>query len=132
VVDYARMARTATRLIQQNGRAVTVLIANSGSLADANKPWEPTLGTPTEYDTFGVFDRVDDKFVDGTDVLMTDEMVLIAVDVSTTGANMPEDIELTAQDTVLDGDVPCAVVKSMPIRPGDTGVLLQAIVRRGR
>lgn len=130
MVDYAKLNRTATRLIKKDGRAVSLVKFADGTPADTDKPWEPGAPVPTTYATKAVFYPVAEKFVDGTSILATDETVLLAIDIGATPP-MPLDLEIGPKDFLLDGTKTCAIVRGMPLRPGDTSLLLEAIVRRG-
>lgn len=121
---YAVLAKTAQALIAKYGRPLVVVSVADGdpSTKDPARPWEPAAQVETQYATTGVFAKVSKDFVNGTTILESDETVLVpALDVP---------VEITSKDYLLDGSTPVAIIKSEPIAPGDTALVLQLIVRR--
>jgi hypothetical protein len=54
MVDYTKLAATASRLITSNGRSIT-FVRKSETPADVNKPWKGPVVGETTFVTDGVF-----------------------------------------------------------------------------
>ncbi len=54
MVDYVKLAATAKRLIEANGRSIT-FVRDSETPVDVNKPWLGPTGADTTLILFGVF-----------------------------------------------------------------------------
>lgn len=54
MVDYVRLAATAQRLIEANGRLIT-FVRDSETPLDANQPWLGPTGADTTLELSGVF-----------------------------------------------------------------------------
>ena len=54
MVDYVRLAATAKRLVETNGRAIT-FVRPSEVPDDPNEPWGGSTGAETTLPLFGVF-----------------------------------------------------------------------------
>jgi hypothetical protein len=131
VVDYARLAITASQLIQNNGRSIT-FVKLSETIADANKPWngpdaddESTLALngvfvpPNTVRQFGL-----SALGEGTefkDLIAFSEQIIITAQ----GEN-----DLREYTSVIDRDDRWGIIGLQVLRPGDTTLLAFVGVRR--
>lgn len=122
--DYARMQKTATRLMERFAQGTVILTCTTPGTPDPETPWLPGEPTTTEYELAATVasitvDQAAAKFIDGTTIKTTDLVVTCAV---------PE-IEPDAGDQLsLDGK-PLIVLKVMRIPAAGTAVTFKFIVR---
>lgn len=109
--DYGPIAATATRLIAQFGRAVTLVVETAGGT-----PYAPTVSTTTATITAAVTSFKANE-IDGTIVQADDKKLL------TTSA-------VTVQNKITDGAHTYSVVSVETIKPGPTAVLYKAQLRK--
>lgn len=116
--DYTDLATTATELIADFGRSLT--LTQKGSTATtAGKPWEG--GTPSSADPItitGVFRKSSDAFRNDDRVRSTDRVCLIDCAVEP-----KEGDKVTDDGTVLE------VVAVQEIKPGDTALAYRVALR---
>ena len=105
MADYAGLAATANRLIEANGRTLTLR-----TFAPSGDAWNPTL-TPTDSSVIGVVLKFSAAEV-GDLVQADDKKILFSADVSP-----------TAQDKIIDGSIVYSIVSVNEIKPGPTSVL---------
>lgn len=124
-IDYANALATATRLIKENGRALT-LVKRTSQLADPAKPWGPTdpAGTGESIATIGVFLDLNvnpytaitaGASLGASPVSTRQQRILVPAE-----AALPE--EMGEDWQVQDGDLLWEVNNSNPLKPG--GVLI--------
>lgn len=119
--DYSRSVQTALRMIYKSGRNIEVTTIGTGG------EYDPATGTflpstDDKYQIKGVFTNFDIKEIDGTNVLHTDQKVLIAA------GSLP--IMPKSGDTIKDSGAEYAVVNTNSIKPGDTAILYEVQIRR--
>lgn len=109
MVDYVSLANTANRLIDENGRTISIL-TRSDTLPDSAKPWEPSaLQNPVSAK--GVFlDYTKSEIATGI-VEQSDQRLLVAA------KNLTGDIN-TAQQ-VIDNSQTWEVINVREIKPAD-------------
>ena len=123
MVDYTSLAATAQRLIEKNGRTVTIT-KMSQVAADPNKPHRArNPATQTSVSPKAVIVPFDREQVDGSNVMVDDKMVMVAQS-SVTG------VDLSSYDYVTDGSDQYDIVKVSKIQPGDTSVVFMIQARR--
>jgi len=77
--NYARMQKTADRLLDRFAQGTVTLTRPGGSTPGSN-PWDPPVVTePVIYTLEAVVKGVSEEFVDGTTILATDLEVTAAV-----------------------------------------------------
>lgn len=125
MVNYVRAAATAKRLIEANGRDVT-LVRKNQTPADAAKPWrQPASAVDVTVGTVkGVFYPIEEKLPDGSLVRKAEEKLMIAHDSLDPSQNL-EDI-----DHVLDGMKKYKVIEACPLGPGDVRIAYEFLVKR--
>lgn len=123
MVDYTSLAATAKRLIEKNGRTVTIT-KMSQTPADPAKPHRArnpaadTSVTPT-----AVVVPFESEQVDGSNVMVDDKMVMVAQE-SVSG------VDLKSFDRLTDGSDEYDIVKVKKVNPGPTSVVYMIQVRR--
>jgi hypothetical protein len=127
VVDYVKLAATALRLVDKNGKTITVRKL-AGTAADPTKPWrgpaDPRSPTADSQDVRAVEVGVDTltkmgKVIKKTDIPDNVEKCYIVAPGLATPA-------LDDFDEVIDGDVQARIVLMKPLKPADT-VLIYVI-----
>lgn len=128
-LDYINLASVATRLISENGRAIT-LRRGSRTPADPAKPWGPADTTEAAagsaegvqaITTLGVF--LDLERTDRPLTLAEQKQSRVLVPPDT---DIPE--EMGPDWVVDDGDRRLEVVTSKPVQPGGTLVYYELLV----
>ena len=133
MVDYERLAAVAKRLIETNGRDVT-LYRNDRAPADAAKPWRGPDGTPTPPDGL-VIGPVKIAFVpasgsgfgralfDSSPTLRKkiDQVGLLATDSITALTFTADDVERV--DTLKDGSKLLKIVEIGHLKPGSRSLI---------
>lgn len=115
---HVRLAATAKRLIEKNGRTVT-FVKTSSTLVDSAKPWDGVApASPTE--TSAIAAVFDDMTFDaaGTMVHRRDiGTVMVAQD------SLGAGVDLSTYDFVNDGGKPRKITRRMKIAPGETPIV---------
>ena len=131
MVNYASFRLLAERLIEANGRELSLVRRDQGNLIDPAKPWRGS----TEADTItvvvkGVFIEFEKEDFDGTLVRRGDKRILIAdksvVDEGGNAANL----KIEDYDHVLDSGVRWKIITAVLIEPGDTRIMFDLQVRK--
>lgn len=122
--QYDSLRATATRLINQFGRSITVQRNSEPVAANQAKPWEvvaPNRAAPQTVVVNGVVVPIMHKRIDGTAVLKTDKTCYVSAADVETAFDMP----LRPLDTIVDSrDARTYVVQDVEdISPGDQLVL---------
>lgn len=123
MVDYTSLATTAKRLIEKNGRTVTIT-KMSQTPADPAKPHRArNSATDTSVTATAVVVPFDREQVDGSNVMVEDKMVLVAQE-SVAG------VDLELFDRLTDGSDEYDIVKAEKVNPGATSVVYMIQIRR--
>ena len=118
--EYDKAIALAKRLIDKKGRIVTVFQRETAA-SDSDKPWDVDEVQRLTFDAKAVAFPVESKYVDGTNVLITDkQMFLAAVDAS---------FAITPQCKVRDKGYDNQVIKVEALEPGDQAVLYTVVMR---
>lgn len=114
---YSDLASTAKELLEEFGCQVTLTYAES-------QAYDPESGSSTKqgyaYTGTGVKLDYESKDIDGTNILSSDQRVLIAVDIPV----VPK-----AGNILLIGSKEWTVINSKPLDPGGEAVLYDVQVR---
>ncbi len=132
MVDFARNAATAKRMIEARGRVVRIVKLNRDP-DDSTKPWRGTAGRPEPQDG-GVSFRIKMVFVPvgsgGLGKLIGDAAPSVDVDFSQAGLIATDSIpspygegDIEKADLVIDGDDEWKIVTRGHLKPGDTSIL---------
>jgi hypothetical protein len=126
MVNYVRMAATAKRLIEGNGRTVT-LVRLSRSPEDTDKPWRgPDLTpdpVPPAITCKAVIIPYVEKEVDGSNIKHGDKRAYIA-------ETSLDEIEIETYDRLVDASVIYKIVIASLLNPGDVRLLYELQLRR--
>lgn len=119
--NYTRQVQSALRMIYKFGRNVEVVSAGTGD------EYDPTTGqfttaSPVISNIKAVFTHFEEKEIDGTNVLRTDEKVLFAA------ASLSA--KPASTDKIKDNGTEYNVVNVNTIQPGDTAILYEVQARR--
>ncbi len=133
MVDFTRSAKTAKRLIEKNGRLVT-LYKKDRTPANAVQPWRGSDATPTPPDgkvigpllmafvppTGGGFGKM---LFDSDETLLRklDQIGLLATDSVTALGLTADDVEKA--DTLKDGTKIWKIIQVGHLQPADTSVM---------
>lgn len=125
MVDYVKQAATAKRLIEANGRTVT-LVRKNRTPADAAKPWRAPASPvdSTVASPIGVIYPMEEKDENGTVFRTGKSQLLLAHDSLSPTQNL-DDI-----DHVLDGTTKYKVLEANVIKPGTVTVVYEFILKR--
>jgi hypothetical protein len=125
MANYVKLAATAKRLIELNGRTVT-LVRKTRAPADAAKPWRGPSGTGNTVvaSPKAVIYPATEKNEDGTLVSRGFEKAMVAHD-SISPAQDLSDI-----DSIIDGSVTYKVIKAYRIGPGDVVIHYEFDLKR--
>jgi hypothetical protein len=130
VVDYNRLAATALRLINKNGRSISFVKLNE-TPADSDRPWNGPVAGETTIDLKGVF--VPPNTVrqfgltalgEGTEwkdlVTFSEEIIIVA----------QGEVDLREYTKVVDRTERWGIIGMQVLRPGDVTLLAFVGVRR--
>jgi len=121
MVDYVRLQSVAQKLINENGRSMT-LNRLSITSADVNKPWRGTDNILEDtVDLIGVFVETKTSIIDGT-LLKEDEKSVLANAIDSQGK------DLTLFNRLIDGSDESTITKVNPLRPGDLVMMYEIVI----
>lgn len=126
MVDFVSLALTAKRLIDANGRTITV-VKSGNVVADSAKPWEVS-STPAAASVSGA-----GVFVDPTlmgQMFSSEEGVKRGEAVCLFAANNDGDYALETFDTITDGTRSWRIIRAKNLQPADTKILYMFEVER--
>ena len=126
MADFVRMAAVAQRLIQANGRTVTI-IRHGKNPQDTDQPWrgssEYPVATVTGIAAFVAASDLGYKVRDAENVKRADKVALFAA--ADDGGQPLEDF-----DVIQDGDAVWHIVRCEVLQPGSTRLLYMFEVAR--
>ena len=131
MVNYVSFQNLAERLIEANGRTISLVRRDQGNPIDPNKPWRGS----TEADEItvivkGVVIDFEKEDFDGSLVRRGDKRILIAAkSVTDEGGNAPN-LKIEDYDYVLDGGVRWKIITAMLIEPGPLRIMFDLQVRQ--
>lgn len=131
MVDYTKLQATANRLIEENGRAIS-LVRLSQTPADSNKPWQGPADDEEEFEeVYGCFVPPNTvrqfgitSLGEGTevqDLVKHSEQIIITAQ---------GDLDVRSYSEILDRDERWGIVGIQVLRPGNTTLLSFIGVRR--
>ncbi len=122
-VDYAKLALTAQRLIEGNGRSVT-FIKVSETPIDPNEPWRGNTSAETTAVANAVLSSYDKEDIDGDLIRAGDQRAVVA-ELSVPGQDI-EDFELLRDDENQEWKI----INVTKVRPGPTTLVFVAQLRK--
>ena len=130
-LDYTRFRALAERLIEENGRTISLVRKDQGNPVDSDKPWRGSTGAADiTFDVIGVFIDFEADEVDGTLVLRTDKRVLIADKSVTEEGGSATNLNIEEYSDIIDGGTRYAIVKPSVIEPGNERIMYDLQVRQ--
>ncbi len=128
-LNYTRLADTAERLIEENGRTLTVLKGGE-VVANPCKPYGPDATTgDLSYDLIGVIINFENEAFDGTLIMRGDMRCLLAHNsvVAVAGSGS---VEIERFDRLLDGTEDWKIENVIKWEPGDTRIFYDLQLRK--
>lgn len=131
MVNYANLKSLAERLIEANGRTLTLVRRDQGNPAVTAQPWRAsTEAAEISFDVKGVFTEFEKEDFDGSLVRRGDKRVLVSdqsvLDESAGAANL----KIEDYDHILDGGVRWKILSVELIQPGPTRIFYDIHVRQ--
>lgn len=127
-LDYANFQLLAERLINENGRSLTLVRRDQGNPVSPTEPWRAsTDASEISFPVLGVFIEYEKEDVDGTLVKRGDKRLLVAAkDIEDTA---PANENVEDYDEVVDGGESWRIMDVNVIEPGATRILYDIQVR---
>ena len=130
MVNFVSFQNLAERLIEENGRTISLVRRDQGNLTDPAKPWRGS----TEADEItvvvkGVFIEYEKMDFDGSLVRRGDKRLLVAAK-SVTDESSASNLKIEDYDHVLDGGVRWKIITAELIEPGDLRIMFDIQVRQ--
>jgi hypothetical protein len=130
-LNYTQFRATAERLIEENGRTITLVRKDQGNPVDPTEPWRAsTNAAEITFDVLGVFIEFEKDEVDGTIVMRGDKRVLVAAKSVTDEGGSAANLDIEDYSDVLDGGTRYRIITSSVIEPGDTRIMYDLQVRQ--
>ena len=129
-LDYTSFQNLAERLIEANGRTLSLVRRDQGNPTDPAKPWRGS----TEADEItvvvtGVVVEFEKEDFDGSLVRRGDKRILIA-DKSVNDESSASNLQIEDYDHVLDGSVRWKIINAELIEPGPLRIMYDLHVRQ--
>ena len=130
MVDYVSFRLLAERLIEANGRELSLVRRDQDNPIDPAKPWRGSTeaGTITVV-VKGVFIEFEKEDFDGTLVRRGDKRVLIADKSVTDEGGNAANLKIEDYDHILDAGVRWKIMKAELIAPGPIRIMFDIHVR---
>ena len=131
MVDYAKFRSLAERLIEENGRVLSLVRRDQGNPTDPAKPWRGSTEAATiTVAVLGVVIDFEKEDFDGSLVRRGDKRILISdksvIDEGGSAANL----QIEDYDHILDGTTRWKILGVSLIEPGDTRIMYDIQVRQ--
>lgn len=119
-INYASLAETGSRLVGENGRAVTIRTLNPAKLYD------PTLdkvfsGHKSSADVMAVVTEYKLSEIDGTKIQNGDKKVIVSANA---------EVQAGVGDEIVDGGEVYKIIARQDIAPGNKAIIYKYQVRR--
>lgn len=130
-LDYTSFRNLAERLIESNGRTLSLVRRDQDNPTDPAKPWRGSTeaGTITVI-VKGVFIEFDAEDFDGTLVRRGDKRVLIADKSVTDEGGNALNLKIEDYDHILDGGTRWKIMRAELIEPGPLRIMFDIHVRQ--
>ncbi len=131
MVDFASFRLLAERLIEANGRELSLVRRDQGNPADPAKPWRgSTEAAKITVVVKGVFIEFEKEDFDGTLVRRGDKRVLIADKSVTDEGGSALNLKIEDYDHILDGGTRWKIMQAELIEPGPIRIMFDLQVRQ--
>lgn len=131
MVDYVSLADVAERLIEKNGRTISLVRRDQGNPVDSAKPWRSsTEADEITVSVLGVVIKFEKEDFDGTLVRRGDKRALIAANSVTDAGGSASNLKIEDYDHIIDGTTRWKIIDAETVEPGDTRVYYDIQVRQ--
>ena len=129
-LNYTNLANTAERLIEDNGRSLT-LLKGGEVVSNPCKPYGPDATTgDLSYSVIGVIIEFENEAFDGTLIMRGDKRALVAHNSVLDEATGSQSVEIEKFDRLLDGLVDWKILDVISWQPGDTRIFYDLHLRK--
>ncbi len=133
MVDFVSLRLTAERLINENGRTLTLQREDQVNPVDPAEPWreaDPAGVNIVSLSVLGVFIEFEKEDFDGTLVQRGDKRVLISAKDIEDVQTGTENINIEDFDTLLDSTAIWKIITAEVIEPGSLRIMYDIQVRK--
>ena len=131
MVSYTSFQALAERLIELNGRDLSLVRRDQGNPTDPAMPWRgSTEAAEITVTVKGVFTEFEKEDFDGSLVRRGDKRVLIAAKSVTDEGGSAANLKIEDYDYVLDGAVRWKILTAELIEPGPLRIMFDLQVRQ--
>jgi len=131
MVNYASFRLLAERLIEENGRDLSLVRRDQGNPVDPAKPWrDSTEAAEITVVVKGVVIEFDKEDFDGSLVRRGDKRILIADKSVIDEGGSATNLQIEDYDHILDGSTRWKILDANTIDPGDTRIMFDLQVRQ--
>ncbi len=130
-LNYANFRTLAERLIEENGRDISLVRRDQGNPVDSAEPWRASTEAATiTVVVKGVIIEFETEDFDGTLVRRGDKRVLISDKSVIDEGGGATNLIIEDYDHVLDAGVRWKIINADTIEPGDTRIMYDLQVRK--
>jgi hypothetical protein len=122
VANFVKLAATALRLIEKNGRAVSIRKVTTAVPPDPTKPWIPGVEVTADTACVGAFFDSDRSYITGQLIPEDTSLVLIAAD----GLGVTP----IGKDRLVDGADVWEITSVGTLKPADVTLLFELMVKK--
>jgi putative alpha-1,2-mannosidase len=119
-INYNQLALTAEKLIQDNGKTLTLSQKSGGTFTPSTNSFSGE--TTTNNTIYGVFEQVDRNRIDGQNVKKEDKIILATTETAS--------VTIQERDTIIDGSDNWQIVNVEEVKPADKVIYYRLQVRR--
>lgn len=131
MIDYVKFQDLAVRLIEANGRTLSLVRRDQANPTDPAEPWRSSTESGTiTVAVLGVFAEFEKEDFDGSLVRRGDKRVLIAAKSVTTEGGSASNLIIEDYDHILDGTTRWKIITAGVVEPGVLRVLFDLHVRQ--
>jgi hypothetical protein len=131
MVNYTNFRNLAERLIEENGRTLTLVKLDEGNPVDVAEPWRAsTEADEISFDVLGVFIKYEKDAIDGEFIMQGDKQVLIAAKSVEDESGSAAEIAIEDYEEIVDGGQRWRIMDVDLIEPGPSRVLYDLQVRK--
>jgi hypothetical protein len=131
MLDYVSFQSFAERLIEENGRDISLVRRDQGNPTDPAKPWRDSTEAATiTVVVKGVVVDFEKEDFDGSLVRRGDKRILIAAKSVTDEGGSAANLKIEDYDHVLDGGVRWKIITAELVEPGPLRILFDLQVRQ--
>lgn len=130
-LNYTQLRQTAERLIEENGRSLTLVRKDQGNPSDPAKPWRgSTDADEISVTVIGVVIEFEKDEVDGTLILREDKRVFISDKSVTDEGGSAPNLQIEDYSDLIDGATRYRIINPTTIEPGDQRIYYDMQVRQ--